>query len=99
MFYSKPFDDCSLGSGEWFENLAVHEYRHIVQYDVLNHGFTKLASFIFGAYGRSTLSYSVPQWFYEGDAVFAETDVLISTDLLQQLFAKKINFTNSTKWF
>lgn len=73
MFYSKPFDDCSLGSGEWFENLAVHEYRHIVQYDVLNHGFTKLASCLFGAYGRSTLSYSVPQWFYEGDAVFAET--------------------------
>ena len=73
MFYSKPMDDCSLASTEWIEALMTHEYRHIVQYDVLDHGFTKFASCLFGAYGRSTLSYSVPQWFYEGDAVFAET--------------------------
>ena len=73
MFYSKPMDDCSLSSTEWIEALMTHEYRHIVQYDVLDHGFTKFASCLFGAYGRSTLSYSVPQWFYEGDAVFAET--------------------------
>ncbi|MBR4679469.1 MAG: hypothetical protein IKO99_15930 [Bacteroidales bacterium] len=73
MFYSKPMDDCSLASTEWIEALMTHEYRHIVQYDVLDHGFTRFASCLFGAYGRSTLSYSVPQWFYEGDAVFAET--------------------------
>ncbi|MBQ3657764.1 MAG: hypothetical protein II956_13130 [Bacteroidales bacterium] len=73
MFYSKPMDDCALSSMEWLQALMVHEYRHIVQYDVLNHGFTKFASCLFGAYGRSTLSYSVPQWFFEGDAVFAET--------------------------
>ena len=73
FFYSKPFSDCSLSSIEWFETLLTHEYRHIVQYSVINHGFTKFASFLFGAYGRSTLSYSIPQWFYEGDAVFSET--------------------------
>jgi len=73
VFYSKPMDDLALGSGEWYQTLATHEYRHVVQYSLLNHGFTKFAYSIFGAYGFGAMTYSVPQWYYEGDAVFAET--------------------------
>lgn len=72
-WYSKPMDDCSLGSTEWFQSLAIHEYRHIIQYKTINHGFTKLASCIFGAPGQGGMAYSIPTWFYEGDAVYAET--------------------------
>ena len=74
LWYPLPFDNCSdIGLSEWYQALAVHEYRHIVQYQANNHYFTKLASILTGAYARAALRYSVPEWWYEGDAVYAET--------------------------
>lgn len=72
-WYGMPFQNNSLGTGEWFQNLAVHEYRHVIQYQVLNHGLTKCSSILFGAYGHSIMRISVPNWWFEGDAVYAET--------------------------
>lgn len=73
LWYAGAPSDHSLGNGEWYQNLAIHEYRHVVQSGDLNRGFTKLGSFFAGAYGRSALRYSVPQWWNEGDAVYAES--------------------------
>lgn len=74
LWYPLPFEDCNeIGLSEWFQALSVHEYRHIVQYQATNHYFTKLGSIFFGAYGRAALRYSIPDWWYEGDAVYAET--------------------------
>lgn len=59
---------------EWFEQLALHEYRHVVQVDKLNEGFTKIISLVFGEMGTSVvLGAYLPLWYLEGDAVAAET--------------------------
>ncbi len=59
---------------EWLEQLAVHEYRHIIQISQLNQGFTKIVSAIFGQQGTAAvLGLYVPLWFLEGDAICAET--------------------------
>ena len=73
VLYTRPMDGTDLGSAEWFQTLLTHEYRHIVQYNMFDRGFTRLAHNVFGNMGWSALMYSVPQWFYEGDAVYAET--------------------------
>ena len=63
-----------LGNLPWSEYLAVHEYRHVQQFDNFNNGLTKAFSFFLGQEGRALAnSISVPQWFFEGDAVHAET--------------------------
>jgi len=59
---------------DWLEQLATHEYRHITQMDMLNRGFTKGLSFVFGQQGTAVvLGLFVPMWFMEGDAVTTET--------------------------
>ncbi len=61
-------------STDWLQQLAIHEYRHIVQIDKLNQGFTKVASWFTGqqAVGAALGAY-LPMWFIEGDAVITET--------------------------
>jgi len=67
-FYATPpqyFD-----SQDWLNNLAVHELRHVAQFDKLTgnqaHPFPELVYFAyFGA--------ALPTWFFEGDAVVTET--------------------------
>lgn len=61
-------------SEDWFEQLAVHEYRHVVQIDHLNQGLTKIISLVFGQAGTSVvLGAYLPLWYLEGDAVTTET--------------------------
>lgn len=57
----------------WLEQLAVHEYRHVVQVDKLNQGFTRALEFAVGQQGTGMVSGLLPLWFLEGDAVAAET--------------------------
>lgn len=67
-FYTTPpqyFD-----SQDWLNNLAVHELRHIAQFDKLTgsqiHPFPELVYFAYFGAG-------IPIWFFEGDAVVNET--------------------------
>lgn len=74
-FYTMPSQDYNfLGTNDWLDQLAVHEYRHVVQYQRVNTGFNR---FLYYAFGPATLaamaSTSVPQWVWEGDAVATET--------------------------
>lgn len=67
-FYTTPPQQ--FDSQDWLNNLAVHELRHIAQFDKLTNGktspFPELVYFAwFGA--------SLPIWFFEGDAVTTET--------------------------
>ncbi len=63
-----------LGNLPWNEQLALHEYRHVQQYNNFNKGLTKAFNFFLGQEGRAIAnSLTVPQWFFEGDAVHAET--------------------------
>lgn len=58
---------------DWMEQLALHEYRHVVQVDKLNQGFTKGLSYLSGEMGVGAMMAFIPLWFLEGDAVVTET--------------------------
>jgi hypothetical protein len=63
-----------LGSLPWADQLAIHEFRHVQQYNNFDVGLSKLFHLIFGEGGQAVLStLTVPNWFYEGDAVYNET--------------------------
>lgn len=63
-----------IGSLEWYQSLAIHEYRHVVQLDFLNRGNNRIGYFLFGETILSTLiNIGIPTWFFEGDAVWSET--------------------------
>ncbi len=63
-----------FGNLSWQENLAIHEYRHVQQYNNFNNGLTKVFSFLLGEQGQDLANaITIPNWFFEGDAVFAET--------------------------
>jgi len=60
---------------DWYTQLALHEYRHIVQVEKLDQGFTKILTTILGEQGIGPAMGMIPFWFIEGDAVYAETSL------------------------
>src|SRR5580704_11950621 len=63
-----------LGSLPWNQMLAIHEYRHVQQYNNFCVGLSKVFYILFGQEGLAFAnSLSVPNWFFEGDAVYQET--------------------------
>ena len=74
-FYTTPPQDYTLlGTNRWLDLLAVHEFRHVVQYDKTRQGAAKIMYYVFGDYGLSFAgNVALPNWFWEGDAVGAET--------------------------
>lgn len=74
FFLMAPQNPFELGSLSWADNLIVHEWRHVQQYNYFNRGLSKIAGFILGQEGRALLNaMAVPDWFFEGDAVWNET--------------------------
>ena len=74
FYLMPPTDPFALGGQDWASNLAVHEYRHVQQYNNFNVGLSKTAGTVFGENGRALFNaLSVPDWFFEGDAVYNET--------------------------
>lgn len=62
------------GSISWADQLAIHEYRHVQQYNNFHNGISKAMYYLFGEEGFAVATNaSVPDWFYEGDAVYQET--------------------------
>jgi len=74
-FYATGFQDFNdLGSMDWLDALAIHEYRHALQYTNANRGFTKFLYLLQGQAGWGLgVNFSVPDWYFEGDAVLSET--------------------------
>ncbi|MBC75089.1 MAG: hypothetical protein CME64_03665 [Halobacteriovoraceae bacterium] len=63
-----------ISSLEWNQSLAIHEYRHMVQYDFLKRDNLQYGYYLFGEFGQAALmAVTAPQWYFEGDAVWAET--------------------------
>jgi hypothetical protein len=74
FFTAPPQNYNLLGTNDWLNLLAVHEFRHVVQFDKALTGFTKGVYYVFGGNGLSLIAnLAVPGWFWEGDAVGAET--------------------------
>ena len=67
-FYTTPPQQ--FDSQDWLNNLAVHELRHVAQFDKLTGG--KASPFPEDVY-FAWFGVSIPIWFFEGDAVSIET--------------------------
>lgn len=62
------------GTLGWYRLLAVHEGRHMAQFDAFDRGFNRLAGIAFGELGLGAFTFfGTPLWFIEGDAVAVET--------------------------
>ncbi len=74
-FFGMPPQDYNfIGTNDWLNLLAVHEYRHIVQFSRSKTGFNRWIYTLFGDQGLAVTAFvAVPQWFWEGDAVAIET--------------------------
>lgn len=58
----------------WFNQLAIHELRHVVQIEKMNTGLTKVLGVVFGQQAAAAVFGTyLPWWFIEGDAVVTET--------------------------
>src|ERR1700722_8745896 len=63
-----------LGSLPWQKMLAIHEYRHVQQFNNFRVGVSGAFYYLFGEGGQALAnSLAVPNWFWEGDAVYQET--------------------------
>jgi len=74
-FYTMPAQNYNfIGTNDWMNNLAVHEYRHMVQFQRSITGFNKAFYYLFGQQATAGFAFAAaPQWFWEGDAVATET--------------------------
>jgi hypothetical protein len=74
LYLMPPQNAFELGALSWADNLVVHEWRHVQQYNYFNRGLSAVAGAILGQEGRALFNaMSVPDWFFEGDAVWNET--------------------------
>lgn len=71
-FYTTPHQ--GIYPQDWLEQLALHEFRHVVQIDKINENLPKLIKLILGEQGTALIfGIHLPWWFIEGDAVVTET--------------------------
>ncbi len=65
-----------LGSIPWHLTLGLHEYRHVQQYNNFRKGIAGIAYSVLGEEAGALLNnMAIPNWFWEGDAVFQETSL------------------------
>jgi hypothetical protein len=75
-WFHMPISSHLTGVVNWYDLLAAHEGRHVVQFEELNCGLAKIAGILFGELGRAAASFSsAPLWVLEGDAVVTETEL------------------------
>ena len=74
-YYLSPQQNAfELGAQSPADLLAIHEYRHVEQYNNFRKGLAKTAYVLFGQNGQALANdASIPNWFFEGDAVYNET--------------------------
>jgi len=71
-FYTIPHQ--GIYAQDWIEQLAIHEFRHVVQIDKVNSELPKIIKILLGEQGTALVFGAyVPWWFIEGDAVVSET--------------------------
>lgn len=72
-FSSQSFSSY-VGSSEWYQTLAIHEYRHVNQFDNIKQSTVKYASYLFGDTAvMLAVAAGLQPWILEGDAVWTET--------------------------
>lgn len=69
-----PASSFTLGSLNWIHLLSIHEYRHVLQNMNFRVGLGQTFYWLFGENGQAVVTSAlIPNWFWEGDAVFMET--------------------------
>lgn len=75
-WYLTPSLDRGLSTMNFDEALAVHEYRHVAQFEKMRGGANKYFYYLLGDTGLNFgMVLSAPSWYYEGDAVVTETEL------------------------
>ncbi|MDB5012975.1 MAG: hypothetical protein JWQ25_1177, partial [Daejeonella sp.] len=69
-FFTTPPQDFDFQ--DWLNSLAVHEMRHVVQFDKLT---ADLKAPLLEQLSLAIFGITLPPWFYEGDAVGIETSL------------------------
>ncbi|WP_400193287.1 hypothetical protein [Hymenobacter sp. B81] len=72
-FFTTPPQQMSLGTVDWLDQLVVHEFRHVAQFSKARQGVGRVLYPLFGDGALGIASVGIPPWFFEGDAVGAET--------------------------
>ena len=72
-FFTTPQQGLGLGTVDWLDGLAVHEFRHVGQFKKARQGVGRMLGPLFGDGALGIAAVGVPQWFFEGDAVGTET--------------------------
>ena len=72
-FFTTPQQGFGLGTVDWLDGLAVHEFRHVGQFEKARQGVGRVLGPLFGDGALGIAAVGVPQWFFEGDAVGTET--------------------------
>jgi hypothetical protein len=73
-WYLTPMQNFYGTSTEWMRSLAVHEYRHALQFYSLDQGFIRALKVMFGEVGLTVgMGLGIPTWYFEGEAVLTET--------------------------
>jgi len=73
-FYTIPHQ--SIYPQDWLEQLALHEFRHVVQVDKIHSNLPGPVKWILGEQGTGlAFGLFLPLWFIEGDAVVTETSL------------------------
>ncbi len=92
LYMTPGQNNFSTGSLRWDDNLIIHENRHIQQFSNFSGGLTNVFSFLLGQEGQLIANgITIPDYFFEGDAVWQET--LVST----QGRGRMPSFYNATK--
>ncbi len=74
LYMTPAQDNFSTGSLRWDDNLIIHENRHIQQLSNFRGGLTDVFSFFLGQEGQLLANgITIPDYFFEGDAVLQET--------------------------
>jgi len=70
--FTTPFQD--IYAQDWLEQLAIHEFRHVVQIDKIDSELPAILRIILGEQAAAlAIGFYLPFWFLEGDAVATET--------------------------
>lgn len=74
FFLTSEQNAFDLGAVSWNDLLSIHEYRHVEQYSNFNIGLSHAMRILFGENGQALANAAaIPDWFFEGDAVYNET--------------------------
>lgn len=77
-WYLTPAVSTELSNTDWLKTLAIHEFRHVVQFQKSKQGFNRVYQVLFGQIGEALgIGLTMPQWFLEGDAVGIETALTV----------------------